>query len=354
MSNGYKNQFSLLNKEIRSLLLKLLDNQNILFKIIIPYLIFILINISLAGMGVIAIIILILFDVMICAFFCDKALKREQIITTMEKIKNGDFGKKIECYNLYADNRKLACLVNTIGDSIKNAVEVSMKDEKLKADLITNVSHDLKTPLTSIINYVELIKREDIENERIVRYVEVLQNKSYKLKKLTEDLLEASKITSGNIKVELTRINLIEFINQTIGEYYERFELSNLEPLFKHEMEEIYVYADPRHLWRVIENLFGNVCKYALTGTCISIVVTKSKDNVKLVISNVSMTTIGLEDYELEERFIRGDASRSTEGTGLGIAIAKSLIKAQGAEFEIRTAGDLFKSIIKFKNYDNQ
>ena len=336
--------------EIRSVILKFLNSRNVFIRVIIPYILFIFVNVSLVRLGISCVMILIIFDLLMGLYLFDKAAKREEIIETLRRIKEGDFKAKIDTEYLYSDNLRIAESVNLLGDVIKNAVEVSMKDEKLKADLITNVSHDLKTPLTSIINYVELIKREDVENERIKKYIDVLQGKSYRLKKLTEDLLEASKISSGNIKVDLTRINLVEFVNQTIGEYYEKFEDASLTPIFKHKESVACVDADPRHLWRVIENLFGNACKYALPGTAVSISISESDDSTKLIISNVSKTNIGLEDYELDERFTRGDASRSTEGTGLGLAIAKSLVKAQGAKMEIKTCGDLFKCIIMFQN----
>ncbi len=336
------------NSSLKSLILNFLDNQNVIFSIVIPYFAFIILNLSLIYLGDAGLLILLLLDISICIFLCDRKCKREHILETIEQIKGGDFSLKVDTTNMYADNLKLAKSVNSIGEGIKEAVEISMKDEKLKADLITNVSHDLKTPLTSIINYVELIKREDIDNERISKYIDVLETKSFKLKKLTEDLLEASKITSGNIRVQLQQINLVEFINQTIGEYYEKFEASDLFPIFRHKEQEIYINADPGLLWRVIENLFSNTCKYGLPGTSVSIMLTCKDDKTKLTISNISRTKIGLEDYELEERFMRGDASRSTEGTGLGLAIAKSLTKAQGAQFKLSTSGDLFKCIIVF------
>lgn len=347
MTLSSKRSFSL-DRYLKSIILKFLDNKNIFLSIVIPYFSFIILNISLIFMGTTGFLVLIFLDITVCLFLCDRKCKRERILQTIEQIKGGDFSLKVDTHNMYADNLKLARSVNSIGDGIKDAVEISMKDEKLKADLITNVSHDLKTPLTSIINYVELIKREDIGNERISKYVDVLESKSFKLKKLTEDLLEASKITSGNIKVDLQKINIVEFINQTIGEYYEKFEAADLFPVFRHHEQEIFINADPGLMWRVIENLFSNTCKYGLPGTCVSIMLTKTEERIKLIISNVSKTGIGLEDYELEERFMRGDASRSTEGTGLGLAIAKSLIKAQGAKFRLKTNGDLFKCIIEF------
>ena len=335
-------------KSSKSIILSSLNKQNIFLSIIIPYLIFIILNLALADMGVIGFLIMLFLDLVVCLCLCVRKSNREKIIETIEKINAGDLSQKVVTKNLWTDNLKLAKSVNSIGEVINNAVEASMKDEKLKADLITNVSHDLKTPLTSIINYVELIKREKIDNTRVCTYLEVLETKSFKLKKLTEDLLEASKITSGNIRVELKRINLVEFINQTIGEYYERFEEAKLMPVFGHEEQEVYIVADPGLLWRVIDNLFGNACKYGLPGTNISITLSKYDGKIRIIIANVSKMNIGLEDYELEERFMRGDVSRSTEGTGLGLAIAKSLTKAQGAEFRLKTSGDLFKCIITF------
>ena len=227
-----------------------------------------------------------------------------------------------------------------------------MKDEKLKADLITNVSHDIKTPLTSIINYVDLIKREDIDNERIKEYVDVLELKSQKLKQLTEDLVEASKISSGNISIQLTKINFVELVNQTIGEFYEKLEDSGLSVIFKPEQPNMTILADARHLWSVIENLLNNVCKYALTGTRVYLDMhyetLENTDKVIFSIKNISAKELNIDASELAERFIRGDESRTTEGSGLGLSIAKNLTTAQGGTFEIRLDGDLFKVVITF------
>ena len=228
-----------------------------------------------------------------------------------------------------------------------------MKDEKLKADLITNVSHDIKTPLTSIINYVDLIKREDIGNERVIEYVNILDQKSQKLKKLTEDLVEASKISSGNISIELSKIDFVELINQTIGEFFEKFEKSGLTPIFKPQEQNISIVADARHLWRVLENLFNNTCKYALSGTRVylemyTIENAEGKKKAFFSIKNISAKELNVSADELTKKFIRGDESRTTEGSGLGLSIAKNLTIAQGGTFDIRLDGDLFKVIIGF------
>ena len=242
--------------------------------------------------------------------------------------------------------------MNSIGEGIDEAVNTSMKDEKLKADLITNVSHDIKTPLTSIINYVDLIKREDIDNERIREYVEVLDQKSQKLKQLTEDLVEASKISSGNISIQLSKINFVELVNQTIGEFYEKLEAGSLQVIFKPQDQNMSIMADSRHLWRVIENLLNNVCKYALSGTRVYLDMHyEMVENVQKVIfsiKNISAKELNIDASELAERFIRGDESRTTEGSGLGLSIAKNLTIAQGGTFDIRLDGDLFKVIISF------
>ena len=227
-----------------------------------------------------------------------------------------------------------------------------MKDEKLKADLITNVSHDIKTPLTSIINYVDLIKREDIQNEKVKEYVDVLEAKSQKLKQLTEDLVEASKISSGNISIQLDKIDFVELVNQTIGEFFEKFEAHSLIPIFKHEEQSMCINADPRHLWRVIENLLNNVCKYALAGTRVYMdmiyIAEGDSKKVQFSVKNISESELNIGVDELTERFIRGDESRTTEGSGLGLSIAKNLTTAQGGQFNIRLDGDLFKVVIVF------
>jgi signal transduction histidine kinase len=261
----------------------------------------------------------------------------------------------VDLTELHGDNINLATAVNSIGEGIDRAVNTSMKDEKLKADLITNVSHDIKTPLTSIINYVDLIKREDIDNERVNEYVDILDRKSQKLKQLTEDLVEASKISSGNISIQLSKINFVELVNQTIGEFYEKLEKNDLQVIFKPQMQNMQIYADARHLWRVIENLLNNVCKYALEGTRVYIDMQERKEIDKMVvfsIKNISAKELNVDADELTERFIRGDESRATEGSGLGLSIAKNLTLAQNGTFDIRLDGDLFKVIIKFRAVD--
>ena len=338
---------------MRNLIINTTDNGNVIIRTWIPYIFFVAVNLMLFRLGIAGIVIALLLDIIAGAYLYRQNLDRDKIIHVIENIKNGDVKAKVDTEDLHGDNKSLAEAVNSIGEGIEKAVDTSMKDEKLKADLITNVSHDIKTPLTSIINYVDLIKREDIQNERVKEYVGILEDKSHKLKQLTEDLLEASKISSGNISIELGQINFVELVNQTIGEFFEKFEKNNLQIIFKPQMPNMLITADPRHLWRVIENLLNNVCKYALTGTRVYLDMHREerdegKVRVIFSIKNISATELNIESDELTERFIRGDVSRTTEGSGLGLSIAKNLTVAMGGSFDIKLDGDLFKVIIGF------
>jgi len=215
--------------------------------------------------------------------------------------------------------------------------------------LITNVSHDIKTPLTSIINYVDLLKREKIQDEKIAGYIEVLDAKSQRLKQLTDDLVEVSKITSGNISMEMQEFNLIALLQQCYGEFLDKFEENNLEFVQQFPEEAVYIEADTRHLYRVLENLYNNVCKYALKDTRVYIQVETLEDgDVCVSLKNISSQPLGISADELTERFIRGDVSRKTEGSGLGLSIAKNLTNAMGGEFNVVLDGDLFKVVMIF------
>ena len=230
----------------------------------------------------------------------------------------------------------------------------STKNERMKADLITNVSHDIKTPLTSIINYVNLIKLEHIDNERVNGYIRILDAKSQRLKQLTEDLVETSRITSGNVKLDMQKIDLVELIYQTAGEFNEKFEAKELTIVTKLPKTEVMILADGRQLYRVIENLYNNVAKYALEKTRVYVDVHVLEEKVTFSIKNVSERSLALENSnagDLTERFIRGDASRTTEGSGLGLSIAKSLTQLMGGIFFIGVDGDLFKASITFPMY---
>ena len=256
---------------------------------------------------------------------------------------------KIEVEELKGDNKKLAQAVNTIGEGLHHAVDESMKNERLQSDLITNVSHDIKTPLTSIINYVDLLKREDLQNERAQNYIAVLDSKSQRLKQLAEDLVEASKISSGNISLNMERINLVELVHQTDGEFAERFAQRDLQVVSNLPTESVVILADGRRIWRVLENLYANVAKYAMEKTRVYMDLQADGEKVSFSIKNISENPLNIEADELTERFIRGDISRSTEGSGLGLSIAQNLTTLMGGSFQIYLDGDLFKVMIEFR-----
>jgi len=308
----------------------------------------------------IAMLFLIVVDIQIGILIYRSARARQTILEGIRKISEGDIEYKVNEKGMRGDDLVMARAVNSIGDSVKNAVETSMKDERLKADLITNVSHDIKTPLTSIINYVDLIKRQNVQDPQIREYIQVLDAKSQRLKQLTDDLVEASKISSGNIVLQWEKINLVELLHQTIGEFSEKFGEKRLYPVFNSPADNICILADSRRIWRVIENLFNNIFKYALEGTRVYIDLELRQDGeshekwVTLSVKNISANPLKVNPNELTERFIRGDESRTTEGSGLGLSIAKNLVEIQKGVFEIVMDGDLFKVNLYFPLLEEQ
>ena len=253
----------------------------------------------------------------------------------------------IECRN--AELQELGKNINNIKQGMKKAVEESMKAERLKTDLITNVSHDLKTPLTSIINYTDLLKKEKIENENAKKYIDILEKKSKKLKILTEDLIEVSKISSGNEKATLEKIDFKELVLQANGEFAEKFEEKNLEVISNLPKEAVIVDLDGKKMWRVLENLYQNVYKYSLENTRVYVDLIVN-DHIVFTIKNISKEKLNISPDELMERFIRGDSSRHTGGNGLGLSIAKDLSKLNGGTLSIQIDGDLFVAKIKLDN----
>lgn len=283
-----------------------------------------------------------------------KAVEHYQILRGVERITEGTLSAKIDVEELHGEDRKLAEAINNIGSGLLHAVDDNTKNERMKADLITNVSHDIKTPLTSIINYVNLIKLEDIENERVKNYVRILDEKSQRLKQLTEDLVEASRISSGNVKLDMQKIDIVELVYQTGGEFNEKFEDKELTIVTKLPKTAVYIRADGRQLYRVIENLYNNVAKYALERTRVYVDIQSGSEKAVFSIKNVSANSLSLENADsadLTERFIRGDSSRTTEGSGLGLSIAKNLTVLMGGQFDIGVDGDLFKANIIFPAY---
>ena len=244
--------------------------------------------------------------------------------------------------------RNVAKYLNDIAGGFSNAIEENLKSERMKTELITNVSHDLKTPLTSIINYVDLLKAENIESEKAKEYIEVLDSKSQRLKKLTEDLVEASKASSGNIKLTMEKLKVKELIHQVTGEFEDKFEVRKLETILSYPEENVFILADSRYLYRVLENIYSNIAKYAKEDTRVYVDIVKNNKKVLIAIKNISKEQLNISADELMQRFVRGDSSRNTEGSGLGLSIAKSLTELQGGSFDIYLDGDLFKVVIEF------
>ena len=315
-------------------------------KIFWYYLLFIIISIMLASLFYTGIAIILLIGFWIWAYYQIKKYILEQ-----EKIKNAlkDIyeGKSNDVHlnesELRGALKEMAIYVNDIANGFSNAINESLKSERLKTELITNVSHDIKTPLTSIINYVDLLKKENIQDEKAKEYIEILDKKSQRLKKLTEDLVEASKVSSGNVKLNLENINIKELFNQTIGEFKDRFEEKRLIIETTIPNDNIKINADSRYLYRIIENLFSNITKYALEGSRVYIDIIEKGKIVDISIKNISKEKLNISSDELMQRFVRGDKSRYTEGSGLGLSIAKSLTELQGGTFDIIIDGDLFK-----------
>ena len=277
-----------------------------------------------------------------------QAIGKQRIKEGILKIAEGEVEYKIPLNGLNGDQKIIAEKINSIGEGLDRALEESMKSERLKTDLITNVSHDIKTPLTSIINYVDLLKKENFEDPKIQRYLEILEAKAQRLKTLTEDVVEASKVSSGNITLEYMNINFVEMIQQTSGEFEEKFKVRELKEVLILPEKEVVIRADGRRLWRVLANIYNNAAKYAMEGTRVYAELKVVNDSAVFSLKNISQQPLNISADELTERFIRGDISRSTEGSGLGLSIAKSLTQMQGGKFELYLDGDLFRVTITF------
>lgn len=299
------------------------------------------------------------FNLWIFYLLFKHAVEYDMISTAVERLAAGETSYQVNLNNFDGRELEVAANINNISLGLETALREKVKSERLKTDLITNVSHDIKTPLTSIINYVGLIRRENIQDEKILRYLEVLEQKSIRLKTLTEDLLEASKASSGNLKLEICDIDFIELVFQTNGEFEEKFKSRRLELITSAPEETLLIEADGRRLWRVLENLYNNAFKYAMENSRIYVDITKTCASVNddgsllppqvvFTIKNISANPLNIRGEELTERFVRGDVARTTEGSGLGLSIAKSLTELQKGRFEIYIDGDLFKVQLAF------
>jgi signal transduction histidine kinase len=269
------------------------------------------------------------------------------------KISSGEITYQIHVSKKWGrEQRELAEEINRIREGLEQAVETSLKSERMKTELITNVSHDIKTPLTSVINYVDLLKRETFDNPKAEEYLTVLEQKSQRLKVLIEDLVEASKASSGAMELQITTLNFKELVNQTEGEFEEKFAGAGLTLVSQQSPEEIVFRGDGRRVYRVLENLYGNVAKYAMAGTRVYTSLRLLKDGDKnyaeFTIKNISREPLNITPQELTERFVRGEESRTTEGSGLGLSIARSLTELMGGSFTISLDGDLFRVTLRF------
>ena len=299
-------------------------------------------------------VLIILFGIQLwfLIYFVNKLGYLNEIMKGVHRIKEGEINYKIEEKNdIYFSS--LANDINNISQGLENSIEQRIKSERMKSELITNVSHDLKTPLTSIINYVELIKKEEnIQPEYLKDYVQVLDKKSKRLKILIEDLFEASKASTGNIELELVRLDLKQLLQQSIGELEDKLEEANLSLRVNLTEEDTYVLADGRRLYRVFENLLCNISKYSLKNTRVYIDVTKEDGKIITTMKNISSYELNFDPDEIMERFKRADESRNTEGSGLGLAIARDLVSLQGGKMSIEIDGDLFKAKVVMNEYN--
>jgi len=336
------------SRRMRHFLVSVFTSWSSTWKLLLLGVVFIITHwIALSGYGFI-VMVAVTLEIVAFIYLLMEAMARQKIRSGLKRVVEGGIDYQIPLQGLRGDYYEIAERINRIGEGLDAAVEKSIRDERLKTDLITNVSHDIKTPLTSIINYVDLLKRENFDDPKIKGYLDILEAKAQRLKALTEDVVEASKVSSGNIKLEFMNIDLVEMLYQANGEFAEQFEQKKLQMIMKLPEETVLIRVDGRRMWRVLENIFNNTAKYAMEGT--RIYGDMSLDNGEVVFSlkNVSANELNISPDELTERFIRGDDSRTTEGSGLGLSIAKSLTELQGGKFKIIIDGDLFKVIIRF------
>lgn len=275
-------------------------------------------------------------------------LSMKQLLEAGQRIAKGELDCKVDTSKLRGPFKEHGEDLNSITDGMNRAVGERMKSERFRTELITNVSHDIKTPLTSIINYVDLLEKEQPENEKMREYLEVLDRQSAKLKKLIDDLLEASKASSGSMSVNLTECELGILLDQMAGEYSEKLSAAGLELILTKPEESVKIMADGRHMWRIFDNLLNNICKYAQRGTRVYLDLTADALKAVVTFRNISATRLNISGDELTERFVRGDSSRNTEGSGLGLSIAQSLAQLQKGALDITVDGDLFKVVLSF------
>lgn len=294
----------------------------------------------------IAILVLFLEKLIFGAILVIACINLSKLKKAGNEIAAGNMDFEVDTKGMLGEFKAHGENLNSIRSGMANAVEESLKSERMKTELITNVSHDIKTPLTSIINYVDLLEKEKLDNEKAVEYIEVLDRQSARLKKLIQDLIDASKASTGNLDVTLEKMDVNVVINQALGEFEDKLAARSIKTIIKSDKEEYFVIADGRHLWRVMENLINNIVKYALEGSRVYIDVKEQDEYISVTFKNISKEELNISGDELMERFVRGDSSRNTEGSGLGLSIARSLMELQKGKMEIIVDGDLFKVVL--------
>ena len=272
----------------------------------------------------------------------------KRLLQAGKEISEGNLDYHVDTARMRGPLKEHGEQLNRITDGMTKAVDERMKSERFRTELITNVSHDIKTPLTSIINYVDLLEKEEIDNDRAREYLEVLSRQSARLKKLIDDLMEASKASTGNVAVNWERCQLNVLLDQCAGEYAEKLKSANLELVLMKPEEPVTIQADGRHMWRVFDNLLSNICKYAMAGTRVYLNLEQVRGMAVVTFRNISDSQLNISGDELMERFVRGDRSRNTEGSGLGLSIARSLVQLQKGQMNLTVDGDLFKVVLKF------
>ena len=287
-------------------------------------------------------------NLLLAAALIYTAICAKKLLTAGQKLAAGDESCVVDTSKLYGPFREHGEDLNTIRDGVSLAVEARMRSEHFRTELITNVSHDIKTPLTSIINYVDLLGKEKPENEKMREYIDVLQRQSARLKKLIDDLLEASKASTGNLTVNAEPCDVGVLLDQTLGEYGEKLNAAGLEPVLTKPEKPVIIMADGRHMWRIFDNLLNNICKYSQRGTRVYLEVCERDGKAVVTFRNISSRQLNISSDELMERFVRGDSSRNTEGSGLGLNIAQSLAQLQKGTMELTVDGDLFKVTLTF------
>ena len=294
------------------------------------------------------VVFILIVDLTLSVLVITAAISLKKLQKGGEALASGDLSYHTDTKGMFWDLKKHGENLNSIANGMAIAVEDRMKSERMKTELITNVSHDIKTPLTSIINYADLISKEPCDNENIREYTQVLLRQSERLKRLIEDLVEASKASTGNLEVQLSPCDASVFLTQAGGEYEERMQAAGLELIVSHPEEEIRILADGRRMQRIFDNLMNNILKYAQPGTRVYLTLEKIGRQAVITFRNTSKEALNISPDELMERFTRGDSSRSTEGNGLGLSIAKSLAELQNGSLQVFIDGDLFKALLAF------